>query len=73
MIELYGITPTLALIGITLALIYCLRKGDSRYPPGPWSLPLVGNLLQLALFGSLSRFAQFYRKRYGNVCILYDT
>ncbi|KAJ1082116.1 hypothetical protein NDU88_002286 [Pleurodeles waltl] len=42
----------------------------SRFPPGPWALPVVGNLLQLNLKSPMKDFDKFAAK-YGPVYSLY--
>ena len=60
---------TLALVGLAsvLTLYYILTKKENRYPPGPFAFPVIGNLPQLALRGSLTEFAEHYKHIYGSV------
>ena len=71
MVDLGSTELTLLLVGIItlLAVYYLLTKKENRYPPGPFAFPFLGNLPQLALAGSLSRFANHYRKIYGDVSV----
>lgn len=41
------LSATLAVAGIILALLWFGRKKRQRLPPGPFALPLIGNLPQL--------------------------
>ena len=53
--------------------IYLLWRGQQsavRYPPGPLSLPMIGNLPGIALTGSMSKYLKECRKIYGNVSVL---
>ena len=60
---------TLLLVGVVsvLFLYYLLTKKENRYPPGPFAFPIIGNLPQLALKGSLTGFAEHYKKKYGDL------
>ena len=60
---------TIVLIGLSSALVtyYLLTKEENRYPPGPWCFPIIGNFPQLIISGSVTRFAEKYRKIYGDV------
>lgn len=62
---------TLTLIGIVGAtyLLYQLLKrySDESYPPGPSTLPILGNLHQVALCGNMINFLEKNRRLYGNV------
>lgn len=60
---------TLVLVGLVTFLVYLYlrRTKDDGYPVGPQSLPVIGNLLQLALAGSIVKFAESYRPIYGDV------
>ena len=69
---LTGSSLTLALIGVVMLLLisyhYLTRPtGGPQYPPGPIAFPLLGNLPQIALCGSMNKFCENYRKIYGNV------
>ena len=62
---------TFLVCGATLlVLYYLLTKKENRYPPGPFAFPILGNLPQLALTGSITKFAEYYKERYGNVSIV---
>ncbi|XP_078389409.1 cytochrome P450 2F2-like [Cetorhinus maximus] len=64
-----GLGPTLAVLALTVLLLVCFGKGrrrDSRLPPGPPALPLLGNALQIdkrAPDRSLMKLS----KKYGSV------
>ncbi|XP_067947649.1 uncharacterized protein [Watersipora subatra] len=58
----------LVLVAVSATLVYyLLTKKRDVYPPGPIAFPLLGNLPQLAVLGSLTNYAQYYRKIYGDV------
>ena len=61
------LTTTLLSVITALVLYYLLTKKENRYPPGPFAFPVIGNLPQLALAGSITKFANRYRKTYGDV------
>ena len=63
------ITLVLTAILTFLAVTYFYGKSTekSRYPPGPFAFPIIGNLPQIALCGSIDVFFEKYRKIYGNV------
>ena len=63
-------TTTLLSVSAALALYYLLTKKENRYPPGPFIFPILGNLPQIALAGSLTKFAQHYKNKYGNVSVV---
>ncbi|XP_041035084.1 cytochrome P450 2F2-like [Carcharodon carcharias] len=64
-----GLGPTLAVLALTVLLLVCSWKSkrrDSRLPPGPPALPLLGNALQIdkrAPDQSLMKLS----KKYGSV------
>ena len=63
------ITLVLTAILTFLAVTYLYGKSaqNSRYPPGPFPFPIIGNLPQIAMCGSIDVFFEKYRKIYGNV------
>ena len=67
--ELITSSLTLPLVGAATALVICclLTKKENRYPPGPFVFPVLGNLPQLALAGSITKFAEYYKQKHGNV------
>ena len=67
--ELITSSLTLPLVGAATALVlYCLlNKKENRYPPGPFVFPVLGNLPQLALARSITKFAEYYKQKHGNV------
>ena len=65
------LTAALGGLATTLALYYLLTKKENRYPSGPFAFPVIGNLPQLALAGSITKFANYYRKAYGDVSSTY--
>ena len=60
---------TLLLVGVlsVLFLYYLLTRKENRYPPGPFAFPILGNLPQILLASSLTKFAELNKKKYGNV------
>ncbi|ODM89320.1 Farnesoate epoxidase [Orchesella cincta] len=64
MVLLITLTQTAFAIIAVLLLYFCLKKTkrDPRYPPGPKSIPLLGNVLQLGKdpFGKLQKWAEKY-------------
>ena len=60
---------TIILLSVFTALVlyYLLTKKENRYPPGPFAFPILGNLPQILLASSLTKFAELNRKKYGNV------
>ena len=62
---------TFLVCGATVLFLYSLlTRKENRYPPGPFAFPVIGNLPQLALTGSITKFAEYYKERYGNVIII---
>lgn len=64
------ITVTLLVTLLTVLMSYLLLGevlGRKTHPPGPLALPLIGNLHQIFLAGSLPKFCQKYSNIYGNV------
>ncbi|XP_034281344.1 cytochrome P450 2J5-like [Pantherophis guttatus] len=60
-------------LSILLSLLFFWlwkNKRPKGFPPGPWRLPLFGNLLQFNMTDPLKRFDQF-GKKYGPVFSLY--
>ena len=58
------LTTTAALITIYIIKTYIQKRS---YPPGPWPLPVIGNLYQVARAGGVLAFYEKYRRIYGNV------
>ena len=61
------LTVTLLSVVTPLVVYYLVTKKENKYPPGPFSFPFVANLPQFAMAGSLPKFAEKYKKKYGNV------
>lgn len=64
------LSATLAMAGIILALLWFGRKKSQRLPPGPFALPLIGNLPQLEKEAPFKSFIEL-SKTYGPVMTLY--
>lgn len=60
----------LSLLGIPYLLSRHSSSREGRLPAGPSSLPLIGNIHQIILSGSMDSFMEKYRKIYGNVSML---
>ena len=62
---------TIILIAVltSLVLYYVLQYNSDGYPPGPFRLPILGNLHQVFLAGSIVEFCKHNSKRFGNVSI----
>lgn len=57
---------------VTLLLSYRLWKKQHQqcnYPPGPFSLPIIGNLHGILLSGSMQSYLNRCRKIYGDVSL----
>lgn len=69
--ELLGgsLSILLVCLAVFLYISYLWRdKSSDNYPPGPFRLPVIGNLHQvLACEANLLRFLEKYRRVYGNV------
>lgn len=67
-----NLVVTGVVILIMSAYVLWLRQPAQKgYPAGPYSLPMLGNLLQVALHGSIASFMSYYRKQYGDVSSLH--
>ena len=66
------LTVTLMSVVTPLVVYYLVTKKENKYPPGPFSFPFVANLPQFAMAGSLPKFAEKYKKKYGNVRLVID-
>ena len=63
------ITAALATL-VAVLMVYKLWKKQHtqcNFPPGPFSLPLIGNVPQIALAGSFQSFIDNCRHTYGDV------
>ncbi|XP_008101496.1 cytochrome P450 1A1 isoform X1 [Anolis carolinensis] len=59
------VTITLFVVAAIFISIHMLMKTKRPHPPGPWSLPILGNLLQVEEHPYIS--FQRMRKKYGDV------
>ncbi|XP_013880594.1 cytochrome P450 2Y3 [Austrofundulus limnaeus] len=65
------LSTALTLLGLVLALIWTLREKVGRnLPPGPFALPLIGNLLQINKKAPFRSFVEL-SKTYGPVMTLH--
>ena len=70
---IYDHWTALLLSGILSLLLYHLLKGNPKdYLPGPLALPIIGNVHQILLAGSIIKFCEQNRKKFGNVSNFYD-
>ena len=62
---------TLVLSGLPSALLlyYWVKTKPDTYPPGPIALPIIGNVHQIFMAGSVVKFCEGNRKKFGNVSI----
>lgn len=61
------ISEILAIIAAVLLVLYLLKQKGVYYPPGPIALPIIGNLVNIYISGSLAQFVKDNRKIYGDV------
>ncbi|XP_043937202.1 cytochrome P450 2J6-like isoform X2 [Protopterus annectens] len=64
--QYFWLTLTILLIG----LLFHLWKRPRNFPPGPWSVPVIGHFLQLDYRYPIPDFAKL-AKRYGNIFRIY--
>ncbi|XP_067946219.1 cytochrome P450 2C23-like [Watersipora subatra] len=70
-VEVSMATVCLVVIATTLCTYQFLMKRNHRYPSGPFSLPMAGNLLQLIQAGgSAAKFMETCREKFGDVFTL---
>ncbi|XP_067950311.1 cytochrome P450 2C1-like [Watersipora subatra] len=62
-----GITPLLVSLFLVCLLYFIFHEKSDGYPPGPISFPILGNVPQIYLSGSIIKFCEANRKRFGNV------
>ncbi|XP_029425013.1 cytochrome P450 2D3-like isoform X1 [Nannospalax galili] len=65
----YGLWSVAIFMAIFLLLVDLMHRRQcwtARYPPGPWSLPLLGNILQVN-FNNMPYSLYKLRQRYGDV------
>ncbi|XP_043922149.1 cytochrome P450 2D15-like [Protopterus annectens] len=68
-LQLFNSTTVIAVFLSVFALLFDFmkrRKVWSRYPPGPWGLPFVGNLFQIGLREQHLRVTEL-SKKFGNL------
>ena len=74
MLQIWDVNFLQFLLVLFLAVLLYFYLSDNTsdygYPPGPWRLPLIDNLHQVLLAGSVVQFCEKYRRLYGNVRIL---
>ena len=56
-------------IFLIIPYLYLTSRSGLSYPTGPLALPIIGNVHQIILCGSMDVFCEKYRKIYGNVSI----
>ncbi|XP_067950726.1 cytochrome P450 2B9-like isoform X1 [Watersipora subatra] len=62
-----GITTLLVSLFLVCLLYFIFHEKSDHYPPGPISFPILGNVPQIYLSGSIIKFCEANRKRFGNV------
>jgi hypothetical protein len=66
------LTPTLIAVGTALLAHYYItqRSRNSKHPPGPLCVPILGSLPMIMWFGGkLSKLFEYSRRHYGDVSI----
>ncbi|KAK6186253.1 hypothetical protein SNE40_008324 [Patella caerulea] len=68
-----SVTTQALLLGLTVGLVTYYTFGKKKYklPPGPWSLPLLGNILDMNSSIPLYRTLLSWRKTYGPAITIY--
>ena len=69
MFEVHGIGSldlTLFIISIIAVLVWVRWRRPAKYPPGPVSLPLIGNMLSISGDNLMDTFSNL-RKQYGDI------